>query len=629
MVNYTNDYESIRKNLNIDLNGTSVAGASNIPKVEIPYVETTSISPGEVYYRGSDETEKVLTGPNATQSTSGVSGQKFKWTSATGTSIEINGDPGNEVAKIIHHTGSGIQIDPDGGIFVVSNSRRGTGIAAPKGDAWIKAGALLVIDAGGTLSIRARGDLNIDVGGNLNLSVEGSIISRCAAQEQMIDGNSSTTITGDSSSIIGGISRETIAGDVMQQVSGNLIQNVKGNTTSSTKGNVSATSKGTMNISSEGNQSITSKGTSTFESDGNMTIASKANVEQTSGGSSTYGSKGSMSVKSEATLTQTSAGNMTIGSSNMNITASSSSNISASTMNIGASGMTIWGTGVISSAIVPGGASGSVGSVPSSSVNNNVQIADIPEPMVLDSTDIIDNISSSRNIPQYPKNAIHESSSHTSLSAPSYENSDISETIQQDYTAQNSGNQFAPQEAGSFGSYPQSSENIPLYETQDSPYTTNTQHNADDKISRHFTVGEFTKAKASWPIPSDIEAEILKAHATVAYNILDPLREKFDIIIVSAYRGNSTNHVTGYAVDIVTPSRDLNTHAEIAKFARDNLPCQQIFIERNDTGKTHVHLRGWPAGSSGNATIYTCNDKKCEMRTNGIDVAYLTQKGIR
>lgn len=198
----------------------------------------------------------------------------------------------------------------------------------------------------------------------------------------------------------------------------------------------------------------------------------------------------------------------------------------------------------------------------------------------------------------------------------------------------NKGNIFQERIGGSLGLLPPRS--IGGYTTPaksvalTSPYQTPlSSFNRSARISRYFTVGEFTGSVASDPIPVPVFESVMNNHKNLAYNVLDRLREFWDIEILSAYRTDSVNHSTGSAVDVIVPNRSSATHVQIAGYARDLLPVDQVYIERNASGKTHVHLRAVQPGNVGDPEVFTFTDAEGKQKIDGLQIDLLIKDLIR
>jgi hypothetical protein len=276
----------------------------------------------------------------------------------------------------------------------------------------------------------------------------------------------------------------------------------------------------------------------------------------------------------------------------------------------------------------PSGSTGPIGSSPSGTVScpniEDTTPAEYPEV-----NDVVDSMTSARRYPQYPMNGIRQSADSGGIHLVSHDYTPQAEEVYQEYSSPNRGSTNPPQR-DSYGSIPEVSPmNRPNgIQGSDPGISVPARGSTGTLISRRFTLGEIINARHSHNIPSSIYEQIVREHIYAAYNVLDPIRERFpDVIITSAYRSNSSNHRTGRAIDLVVQSRSLTTHAEIAAFARDNLPVDQVFLERNTSGRTHVHLRASRGG--GSPSVLTCGDPRCRSRTAGISVDYLVRRGVR
>ena len=110
-----------------------------------------------------------------------------------------------------------------------------------------------------------------------------------------------------------------------------------------------------------------------------------------------------------------------------------------------------------------------------------------------------------------------------------------------------------------------------------------------------------------------------------AWNILDPLVDKFGprMQITSWWRNNSSNHIKGGAVDIRAANKnDVALTGEIAAFVRDNLPYNQVFLEKNASPGIHCHVYAAPPGSKGGGQVYTCADEHCYQKVSGLQLSY-------
>ena len=225
----------ILSNTGVGLEPTSVQTRKYVAQQEVQATTASNIE-----YSGEDDSSTTLTG-----SGNGGSGltppprnsPRWGYTSPSGSRIELNDSAGSESIEMVHNSGAGISVDPDGGVYITSTSGRGAGVGAPRGDYYISAGGDVVISGGGSISITTGGDLTIDVGGTLNIKC-GSYKLVTNNQEETIDGSASRSVTNDQSEMIGGIDRRTVAGDSRLQVSGSKYLDVGGQQDAYVDGNI-------------------------------------------------------------------------------------------------------------------------------------------------------------------------------------------------------------------------------------------------------------------------------------------------------------------------------------------------------------------------------------------------------
>ena len=122
------------------------------------------------------------------------------------------------------------------------------------------------------------------------------------------------------------------------------------------------------------------------------------------------------------------------------------------------------------------------------------------------------------------------------------------------------------------------------------------------KLSKNFTLKEFCKSQTATRhgidnIPTD--KEVIKNIRAVAKNILQPIRDYFDIPFSpnSGYRSPELNkllgskstsqHCKGQAVDIEIPTVD---NMELAGWISENLEYDQIILEYYKQGESNS---GW------------------------------------
>lgn len=640
----------------VDGAGTAESAATVQRVVAPPGMRVTTASPA-TQFAGETESQKTLTGPGDGDYVSSPDIHPYRWghTAPSGSRFEINDSSGSERIEVVHHSGAAVVIDPDGGVFITSTSARGGGISAAKGDFYIHAGGDLVLEGKGSLSVKTPGDLVLDVGGTLMLKCAAySLVTK--AMDETVDGSASRSVTNDQSQVIGGINRLAVAGDNRKQVSGSDITDVGGSSTGRVDGDATYDvggssshtiggshnlhTKGSTQIRSDADTKIDSGGELVVKTTGTSTIDSGHDIGLTAGSNFLSQAGGQSLTASGSGTIVSSAGTMEVNGNTVSVNGPSvfvdgyGLHLTGSDVNIDGSTVNI-NTGTLN-APVPTGSSGGAGSP---QVNTQGTVVgpqgpeaadDVEEAQVMEAKDIVDTLTSVRKYPEYPGNGVLESADRTTVGMISYAKSPQAEDVYNEYSGGNQGNMY-PTEVG--GSYETLSDtpmdrpaDIPLIE---SDIEVPSRYDSGTKISKYFTLGQYVNAPKSDVIPAESWDSVVQNFIKNATNVMDPIIEKFpDAFISCAYRKDSGNHITGRSVDVQVNGRSLAKHAEIARFARDNLPVDQVLLERSGSGYTHVHLRV-ATGSGGSPTVWTCADKECNSYETGINVEYLVRRGAK
>lgn len=590
-------------------NGTNLTNSSTqaYKHVEIDNIPTTTSS--NLQYGGEDDSQKVLSGAGG----DGGAGspekapQRWGYVAPSGSRFEVNDTAGAERIDIVHKSGAGVVIDPDGAIYVVSKSSRGAGLSAPFGDVFITAAGDIVIKGHGSITIQTEGDLNLDVGGALNATCDSyNLITK--NYNTTVDGAATTNVTNDNSTIVGGIDRRTIAGDQREQTSGQRITDVGGNMTTRIGGDNAFDVGGKFTESTGGNKSTSVGGDHSIGVSGTSNISSSGDSTIYSGGTSFYTSGGTANVKAGGPVKLT------------------GSAVNASP----AVDLALWSdeTEQAAKATILGGLVGAKPPQQAAASGSAASVEGPKDAQVMEANDIVDTLTSARKYPEYPGNGVLESANGTGYSMIEYDQTPQAEDVFNEYSGGNQGNINPSQSMDSFDMLPDTPVNRdPNITAQQSDTPIPSRGNTGAKISKYFTLGQLINAKHSHKIPPTSYDSVVQNHILAATNVLDPIKEKFpDLIITSAYRGNSSNHRSGKAIDMVVESRSMTKHAEIARFARDNLPVDQVFIEKNTSGRTHVHIRVSSAGSKATPTVLTCGDPRCRSKVPGIQVDWLARR---
>ena len=199
----------------------------------------------------------------------------------------------------------------------------------------------------------------------------------------------------------------------------------------------------------------------------------------------------------------------------------------------------------------------------------------------------------------------------------------------------NLGNLNQPQNAGSLATIgtPKDSTYAPSkrYPSITPPMTIpSTPYNKAQRISRYITVGEALWSPMSDQIPPDQYRDIASKIQLLCYNVLDRIREYHDFDILSIYRIDSTEHGTGLAADITSPSYNPHKNVAIAEYAQQYLPVSQVHLERTKSGRTIVHLKVvQPTNKLPNPTVLTYTDTDNTVSVEGIVVDLVTKTNSR
>lgn len=609
-------------------------GLSNSASVNRKVVEPLTVrvsTPGNPLYSGEEDSAKVLTGPGDGDYASAAETYppRWGWTAPSGSRIEVDDSSGSENITLVHHTGASVVIDPDGSVYITSASKRGGGAAAPYGDYFISAGGDIVIRGGGSISVDTPGDLNLNVGGTLTIRSESlNIITK--VKEEVVDGYSTRNVTNDESVIIGGNKRQTIAGDYRTQISGNRIDEVGKDHTVKIDGleNYNVGKKQEIKVGEDQNTSV--KGKLSVAAEGDADYHTKANYTMRAGGESKITSAGEMQLASEgkASLNGESS---TVIKSGGRVALDGSSVTSRPPIDKAefASESLVCNiadkTGSVNVIEPPTAGFSSAGS------HSAPKSPDSPaEAEIMDAKDIVDNLTSARKFPEYPGNGVLETSNVAGLGKIAHDQMPQAKEVYDEYSGGNSGNVNPPYAGGDAVSISDEPVNRdPNIAPVDPDISVPSRHELNVKISKYFTLGQIVNGTTTNYKPDQGKWEQCAKYAiSLANNVLDPIKEKFpSILVTSWYRTNSPNHITGRAIDIVAESRSPYLHAEIARFAWENLPCDQIFLEKNDSGRTHVHLR--LATGKGKPNVMTCSDPECKSSVPGIKVEHILRKGTR
>ena len=173
------------------------------------------------------------------------------WETPGGHVVELDDTITNERILIKHKSGAGIEIKPDGTVFVSSTS-----------DVLISAGNDQHVVVEGNAHMTYQGDLNVDVAGDYNLSVGGNKLQIVTGDHiSEIDGARKGNIALQDNLTVKGHQSTTVAKSKTDTTLGGYLHAVKGNFEQSVEGDVGIYSSGAQQITSEVRQNMTSPDT--------------------------------------------------------------------------------------------------------------------------------------------------------------------------------------------------------------------------------------------------------------------------------------------------------------------------------------------------------------------------------
>lgn len=192
-----------------------------------------------------------------TSSTLSKSGHYWEW----------NDEPGSERILMRHMSGSAVELQPNGNIFIKTTSSRLDDVEGNYN---------LVIKSDG--SIHISGDLKLSVGGDFDLEVGGAFRVTAESKEEEITENSKEFVQGDKSTTVAGASGTLIKGlDTRMSLSGQYVG-----------------VKGLQQIAVEGNQTIASTGVLKMTNTGSIVITGGDNIRMGTNNISIVGATGTI-----------------------------------------------------------------------------------------------------------------------------------------------------------------------------------------------------------------------------------------------------------------------------------------------------------------------------------------------
>ena len=662
------------------------AGGTEIQHIN-PAIPTFSVSVKESPVHQSD-VQRTFTGPFAGTGGGSGGATNAEDThgfhTPTGNKIQINGAAGSESIEIVHHTGATIMIDADGAIFLIPTGRKGFGLSAGQGDGVINAAQRVVIKGGAGITLETDGNLELNVGQHLFMDVGGDFVLNVdGATTFASDGTLNFEATKDLVETIGGIKRTTIAGDLRTQVVGNVrtdagkvIENRSGedflafsqksimlNSKESSSfevdtGKLQLLAKDDVNISSEKSIYTVSKEDTTLESNQNVAFRTKGNAIVSSPGDLHFDISGQIDMRasqvfiSGTTDVQMYSANVslnatedfkikgkytTVNATQVNRQVAPSIHLDGST-NIHAS-TPLWrvlpGQTTVTNADNPNDAEAPAGptTIEITDPRGTPNIFSPSPPEFPDANTVIDSMTSEREAPDFPANAKKMNAEEMSR----YVNEGGTPNPKARARAQPNQGAGSPTTMGSSaGSIPDSSNLTYEGSNNNQKGEKNTYprpaslSNGADKLSRIVTVGMLPGLMRCGATNNGLSrAEIIENAAHLAFNVIDPILKQFGnrIKITDHLRIGSggSRHYSGKAVDMASGARNFAETAEAAKWVRDNVAFDRLFLEANHAGTVHMHIEAAPEGSAGARTVWTCADPQCKSRQDGLNLAFAEQ----
>jgi len=168
--------------------------------------------------------------------------------------IELDDTITNERILVRHQSGAGIEIKPDGSVFVSSTS-----------DVLISAGNDQHVVVEGNAHMTYQGDLNVDVAGDYNLSVGGNKLQIVTGDHiSEIDGARKSNIALQDNLTVKGHQYNTVVESKTDLTLGGYTHAVKGNFEQAVEGEMKLHASGAQRITSQVRQNLTSPDTNIF-----------------------------------------------------------------------------------------------------------------------------------------------------------------------------------------------------------------------------------------------------------------------------------------------------------------------------------------------------------------------------
>lgn len=615
-----------------------------------PYVVDVTVNNGPIE---SDE-KRSFVGPGASSDVgSGTANdtKQYGFSTATGTSVQIDNENGNETVKLTHFTGAAIMIDSDGSIHIMPTGQKGFGINASSGkgviyahgDLAIKSESSVFIEAGGNLEMNVKDDLMINVEGNFITTVRGN-------RENHISGNSIDSVAQDKSETVGGQERITLAGDTRTQVAGAVRYDVGKSWDQRVTERMSMTSQKSAAIiakqnvdvgSNEGGLIMYSKESMMVQTNEDMHIYAKQNITL-DGEESIYSrANDKVLISSKNNVNVDSDSNIVIRSANIRMDTDDvfdlrSGNIlelnSTSFLNIGSDNINMNAPSGIDLRGLPvnlnlGGPADPLapGEKQTTDPRGSFEENENPPPEFISANTVIDSQTSRREQPDIPINTRGRSA--RTLSTYEHEGGpQLTGRAKQEYS-DNPGvsddintRQGARMTVAAGGAAPPENTS----KATQNPLPIPSLSNPNAMLSKHITVGQFFPRSR---IHAANRGHVIAA-MNVCWNIADPLIEEarrrgVNLMFTSGFRlgGRGSKHTLGEAMDFQPAGGSHTVSFDLAEWVWKNLPYRAILFELSNNKLGLLHLESNQPGQGAGGKVFTCSNNRCNAgnRVEGLN----------
>lgn len=608
---------------------------------------------------GVDESDHNIgnarSGPFSSFVGSGGEGVPLGFTTATGTSVKIDDNNGNETVSLTHFTGASVVIDSDGSVHIIPRGSKGWNLNSSGGKGTIYAHGDIVMKSESNIFIESGSNLELNVKGDYILNVDGNYISTIKKNKQDHVGKNRTLETvQDRIETIAGENRNTIAGNQRTQVTGTMRYDVgkdydvrvQQRMEMSAQESAAYQSKADMLIQSlSGTLTVNSNEDTLVQSQKAVRVLGKSNVtiDSTDGGiyqraesEVLMSSKDAVNIDSDSSITIRStdirfdAENSfdARAAASMALNSESVMDIRGDTVNInGATTVDMRGGTIDLNKAGPVSPNGT-GSIQTTTPRAAVapEEFDAPEfPTAREIGDPLDTRIQDPSVPNAQGRSQYYIATYQHEGGPA-----LSPRVQAAYDSNPSRNQgeFVPRPSnfegaiGANGRPPEENTSI----AQQNPLPVPSLSDPYAKLSRFITVEKFF-----YDMTSNVPRQHILNAMNVCWNIVDPLITAPDLqgqnFIYLAEEGTGyrnygnprSDHRSGIAADMQIGSLDDYNHTlSLALYIYNNLPWKRILFERTRKGNYLLHVAVADVGSGAGGEVSSCNNQACSRKEPGL-----------